>query len=71
MVGSVIHAIAVYTDREDWSMNEFTTIRFVGLDVPRDSIAIIVAQRDGRPAEAPATVPNDKAGLIRRLGSAR
>ena len=48
-------------------MNEVTTIRFVGLDVHRDSIAIAVAQRDARPAEALATVSNDVAGLIRRL----
>ena len=50
-------------------MNEVTTIRYVGFDVPRDLIAIAVAQRDGRPAEALATVPNDVAGLIRRLDS--
>jgi transposase len=48
-------------------MTEATTIRFVGLDVHRDSIAIAVAQRDGLPAESLATVPNDVEGLIRRL----
>ena len=48
-------------------MNEATTIRFVGLDFPRDSIASAVAQRDGKPAEALATVPNDVAAG--RLGS--
>lgn len=48
-------------------MNEATILRFVGLDVHRDSIAIAVAQPDGRPAEALATVPNDIAGLIKRL----
>jgi transposase len=48
-------------------MNEATTLRFVGLDVHRDSIAIAVAQRDGKPAESLATVPNDVAGLIQRL----
>ena len=81
MVGPVTHAIVGYTERsspsvqsrhrEDWSMNEATTIRFVGLDVPRDSIAIAVAQRDGRPAEPLATFHNDVAGLIRRLGAAK
>jgi transposase len=48
-------------------MSEATTIRFVGLDVHRDSIAIAVAQRDGQPAESLGTVPNDVPGLIRRL----
>lgn len=48
-------------------MNQATTIRFVGLDVHRDSIAIAVAGSDGKPAESLATVPNDAAGLIRRL----
>src|SRR6266511_2582515 len=77
MVGPVTHAIVGYTERssrfvqsrhrEDWSMNEATTIRFVGLDVHRDSIAIAVAQRDGQPAESLGTVPNDAAGLIKRL----
>jgi transposase len=77
MVGPVTHAIVGYTERslrfvqsrhrEDWSMNEATTLRFVGLDVHRDSIAIAVAQRDGKPAESLATVPNDVAGLIKRL----
>ena len=48
-------------------MSEATTIRFVGLDVHRDSIAIAVAQRDGQPAESLGTVPNDVPGLIQRL----
>jgi transposase len=48
-------------------MTEVTTIRFVGLDVHRDSIAIAVAQGDGQPAESLATIPNDVTGLIRRL----
>lgn len=48
-------------------MSEATTIRFVGLDVHRDTIAIAVAQRDGKPAESLATIPNDVAGLIKRL----
>jgi transposase len=48
-------------------MNEATTIRFVGLDVHRDSIAIALAVRDGKPAESLGAVPNDIPGLIRRL----
>lgn len=48
-------------------MSESTTIRFVGLDVHRDSIAIAVAVLDGKPAESLGAVPNDIAGLIRRL----
>ena len=53
MVGPVAHAIVGYSGgvwppeqsrhREDWSMSESTTIRYVGLDVHRDSIAIAVA----------------------------
>ena len=48
-------------------MNEATTIQFVGLDVHRDSIAIAVAVRDGKPAASLGSVPNDVPGLIRRL----
>ena len=48
-------------------MNETTTLRFIGLDVHRDSIAIAVAIRDGKPAESLGSVPNDVPGLIRRL----
>jgi transposase len=48
-------------------MSESTTIRFVGLDVHRDSIAIAVAVLDGQPAESLGAVPNDIPGLIRRL----
>jgi transposase len=48
-------------------MNQATTIRFVGLDVHRDSIAIAVAANDARPAESLATVPNDFAALLKRL----
>ena len=43
-------------------MNESTTIRFVGLDVHRDSIAIAVAVIDGKPAESLGAVPNDIPG---------
>jgi transposase len=48
-------------------MTEATTIHFVGLDVHRDSIAIAVAGNDARPAESLSTVPNDIAGVIKRL----
>ena len=48
-------------------MNQATTLRFVGLDVHRDTIAIAVAINDGQPAQSLATVPNDVVGLIKRL----
>lgn len=48
-------------------MSESTTIRYVGLDVHRDSIAIAVAVADGKPAESLGTVPNDIPKLIKRL----
>jgi transposase len=48
-------------------MSESNTIRFVGLDVHRDSIAIAVAVLDGKPAESLGAVPNDIPGLIKRL----
>ena len=48
-------------------MSESNTIRFVGLDVHHDSIAIAVAEPDGQPAKSLATVPNDIPGLIKRL----
>jgi transposase len=48
-------------------MSEVTTIRFVGLDVHRDTIVIAVALNDGRPAEVLGTIPNDIAALIKRL----
>ena len=48
-------------------MSESTTIRYVGLDVHRDSIAIAVAVADGRPAESLGTVPDDIPKLIKRL----
>ena len=77
MVGPVAHAIVGYNERssrslqsrhrEDWSMSDATTLRFVGLDVHRDSIAIAAARLDGQPAESLGTVPNDVPGLIRRL----
>jgi transposase len=48
-------------------MTETTRIRFVGLDVHRDSIAIAVASNDAQPAESLATVQNDVAAVIQRL----
>jgi transposase len=48
-------------------MTQATTLRFVGLDVHRETIAIAVARNDAQPAESLATVPNDVAGLIKRL----
>ena len=48
-------------------MSQATTLRFVGLDVHRDTIAIAVARNDAQPAESLATVPNDVVGLIKRL----
>jgi transposase len=48
-------------------MSEDTTIRFVGLDVHRDSIAVAVAVGDGKPAGSLGSVPNDVPGLIKRL----
>jgi transposase len=48
-------------------MSEVTTIRFVGLDVHRDTIVIAVALMDGHPADVLATIPNDVAALLKRL----
>lgn len=42
-------------------------IRFVGLDVHKDSIAIALADDDGQAPEDVATVPHDVPSLIRRL----
>jgi transposase len=42
-------------------------VRFIGLDVHKESIAIAVADGDGSAPETVATVPNDMAGLIKRL----
>lgn len=48
-------------------MCEATTIRFVGLDVHRDSISIAVAISDGKPAASLGAVPNDVPALIKKL----
>jgi transposase len=80
MVGPVAHAIVGYTERlsrfvqsqyrEDWSVNDRNTIRFVGLDVHKETIAIAVA--DGAlPAQVLSTIPHNFATLLktlRRLG---
>ena len=42
-------------------------VRFVGLDVHKDSIAIAVAEGDGSTPQTIATVANDVAGLVKRL----
>jgi len=42
-------------------------VRFVGLDVHKESIAIAVADSDGFPPLAVATIPNDTAVLVKRL----
>ena len=77
MVGPVAHVIVGYAGglwpseqsrhREDWSVNDPNTIRFVGLDVHRDTIVIAVAVKDGNPADVWGPVPNDIPALIKRL----
>jgi len=42
-------------------------VRFVGLDVHKESIAIAVADDDGSAPENVATIPNDTTALVRRL----
>src|SRR5579871_1555378 len=42
-------------------------VRFVGLDVHKESIAIAVADSDGGTPEDVATIPNETTGLLRRL----
>lgn len=42
-------------------------LRFVGLDVHRDSITIAVADQDGSVPEVVATIPNETQSLLKRL----
>jgi transposase len=43
-------------------------IRFIGLDVHKESISVAVAEGDGSPPEVLATIPNDLAVVLKRLG---
>lgn len=57
--------------REDWSMS--TRLRYVGLDVHKESIVVAVAEGDRGRAEVFASLPNDWPALQRmleRLGAA-
>jgi transposase len=42
-------------------------VRFIGLDVHKDSIAIAVAEGEGGAAEVVATIPNELATVLKRL----
>jgi transposase len=46
-------------------------VRFVGLDVHKESIAIAVADSDGSAPASVATVPNDTKLLLKRLKTLR
>ena len=48
-------------------MTQLSTIRSVGLDVHKDSLALAVADPGSAPAQLLATIPNDFATLTRRL----
>ena len=42
-------------------------LRFVGLDVHKDSVAIAVAEADGSQPEVLATVPNEAKVVLKQL----
>jgi hypothetical protein len=42
-------------------------VRFVGLDVHKDSISIAVADQDGLAPQVVATVPHEFRGLLKQL----
>jgi transposase len=44
-----------------------STLRFIGLDVHKDTIVIAVAEAGSQPAEILATLPNDPAAVLSRL----
>src|SRR3954447_24933787 len=81
MVGPVTHAIVGYATRssraaqsqyrEDWSMSHANRIRYVGLDVHKDTIVIAVADQGRADAKVLATIPHDFTSLSKapaRLG---
>jgi transposase len=81
MVGPVTHAIVGYTARssravqsqyrEDWSVSHPNMLRFVGLDVHKDTIAVAVAEQGRTEAKILATIPHDFTSLskvLTRLG---
>ena len=81
MVGPVAHvyrgllgdlSFRAYPHREDWSMRK--SLRFVGLDVHKETITVAVAEARGGPAEVVEVIPNDGVALYKvldRLGPPR
>ena len=74
MVGPVTHAIVGYSARswratqsqyrEDWSVTDPLRIRYVGLDVHKDTIAIAVADQGRADAKVRTTIPYDFLSLV-------